>query len=167
MKELLFILFIVGFINLSAASERDSLKAKADYRKDGLSLLVVLINDKGFLDEWQRPEMPQVIPIDTYKRGDEVIPIIIFSSDGKDENGNADLTYDIKIMKPDGTTYGDFKQLEVWKNAAAPVMHLVKQPIDIRLEENDPLGLYRIEATIHDNNKKVSVDFHLAFQVIE
>ena len=148
------------------ANETDSLKAISEFKDDGLQIIVVLINDRGFFDEWQKPEMPTIESVDTYKRGDQVIPIIIFGTDRKDENGNADLTYDIIIKKPDGAIYGEFNQLNVWKDEEASVMHLVKQPIIIGIEEKDPLGIYTIDISVYENVKKQKIDFKLLFQVI-
>jgi hypothetical protein len=145
----------------------DSLQALADYNSNGVQLHLALIGDKNFFEEWQKPKMPKISSQDTYKRGDNVFPIIIFASDGKDKNGNADLSYDIAIFKPDGTVYGKFEQLEIWKDAPAPVMHLVKQPINIRIENSDPLGIYKVHIRVYENIKKLNIDFDLAFRVIE
>jgi len=167
MKQLIFSVLLFTFVSYSSAFEKDSLNAVESFNQNGLQLHFVLINDKEFIDKWEKPETPKISPIDTYKRGEDVIPIIIFSTDGKDSVGNANLTYDIKIVKPDGTIYGEFKQLEVWKDAPAPIMHLIKQPIDIHLEENDPIGIYKVQTTIYENVKKVRVNFELAFQVVK
>jgi len=148
-------------------SEDGSLSAIKNYSDNGLELHFVLIGDRNFFEEWEKPETPKISPKESYKRGDELFPIIIFSTDGKDENGNANLTYDIKIIKPDGTVYGEFKQLEVWKDSPAPEMHLIKQPVTIRLEESDLLGIYKIESTVYENNKNQKIDFKLNFQVVE
>ncbi|MGE5621291.1 MAG: hypothetical protein ACM3U0_01825 [archaeon] len=145
----------------------NALCAQRDYNSNGLQIHFVLIKDKNFFEEWKKPEMPVITTVDTYKRGEDVIPIILFSTDGKDVNGNADLTYDITITKPDGTIYGHFEQLKVWKDEPAPMMHLVKQPVIIHLEENDPAGIYKINSVIYENNKKTKAYFELAFQVAE
>lgn len=161
---LLFIFVVAGYMH---AAGNDSLNAVANYNENGLQLHCALINDKGFFDEWQKPEMPKLNFVDTYKRGDYAIPIIIFGTNGKDEHGNADLTYDISVIKPDGTIYGDFKQLELWKNEPAPMLHLVKQPICIAFENKDPLGVYHIKMVIYDNNKGAKVNIELSLQVVE
>lgn len=145
----------------------NQLCASRDYNKDGLQIHFLLIKDKNFFEEWKKPDLPTITFVDTYKRGEEVIPIILFSTDGKDDNGNADLTYDIKIVKPDGSTYGHFEQLEIWKDEPAPMMHLVRQPVVIHLEKNDPIGIYKISSVVYENNKKAKVNFDLSFQVAE
>lgn len=145
----------------------DTLCSIRNYDKDGLQIHYALIKDKNFFEEWKKPEVPKIISSDTYKKGEDVIPIIIFSTDGKDINGNADLSYDITITKPDGSQYGHFEQLELWKDEPAPVMHLVKQPIIIHIEKSDPVGIYKINSVVYENNKKVNVNFELSFQVVE
>jgi hypothetical protein len=144
----------------------DSVCASSDYSHDGLQLHCALIGNKKFFDDWQKPVTPKIEPIDTYKRGEEVFPIIVFATNGKDFQLNANLTYDITITKPDGSIYGHFEQLNVWKDSPAPVLHLLKQSIDIRLEQTDPLGVYKVYMIIYENNKKVKVDVNLSFRVI-
>jgi hypothetical protein len=146
---------------------KDDLVAQADFNDNGLQLHIVLIRDKNFFEEWKKPETPKISKVDTYKRGEDVCPIIIFSTDGKDQNGIGDITYDIFIYKPDGKVYGQFKQLKIWDYAPDSLMHLVKQPIIISLEQTDPLGIYKIHLVVHENIKKLDLDFDLAFKVTE
>lgn len=166
MKSLLWSVILLFTMNIFA-SEIDSLKALADYKSSDLQIIFALINDRGFFDEWQKPELPKISTEDTYKRGEEAIPVIIFGTDRKDVDGNANLSYDIKITKPDGSIYGEFKQLEIWNGAPAPMMHLLKQPIIISLEEKDPLGVYTVEAKVYENTKKQTISFKLTFKVVE
>lgn len=155
------------FKNNEKANTVNPLCAQRDYNSDGLQIHFVLIKDKNFFEEWKKPEMPITRTVDTYKRGEDVIPIILFSTDGKDVNGNADLSYDITILKPDGSIYGKFEQLQVWKVEPAPMIHLVKQPAIIHLEKSDPTGIYKISSVVYENNKKAKVNFDLSFQVVE
>lgn len=155
------------FENRLQPADKDSLPARVDYEKNGLHLQIALINDHNFFDEWQKPKKPNIASVGIYRRGDNIFPIIIFSTDSKDENGNADLTYDIKIFRPDGTDYSNFEQLEIWKDAPAPEMHLVKQPINISIKNSDPLGVYKVHVVVYENNKKINVAFDLSFKVIK
>ena len=154
------------FNNMHQPSDKDSLHAHIEYEKNGLHLHIALTNDHNFFDEWQKSKKPKISSVGIYTRGDNVFPIIIFSTDGKDENGNADITYDIKIFKPDGTVYSNFEQLEIWKDAWSPALHLVKQPINIRIKNSDPLGVYKVHVVVYENNKKTNVAFDLSFKVI-
>jgi hypothetical protein len=169
MKQIMFIAIFFTTISCSYAfsAGQDSVRCVRNYDTNGLQIHYALIGDKKFFDEWQKPQMPKIVPIDTFKRGEDIFPIIIFSTNAKDSLGNADLSYDITIIKPDGSVYGHFEQLTVWKNAPAPVMHLIQQPIDIHIEKNDPLGYYKVQSTVYDNNKRVKVHFDLSFRVIE
>lgn len=166
MRALIFAIALLASAGQLVAQKHDPFSADSSYSKDGLTILYTLIGDKGFFDEWAKPEPPAIVSVDTFKLGQHVIPIIIFSSNAKDEKGNANLSYDITIIRPDGKVYGHFENLTVWKDKPAPHMHLVEQPVDIGLERTDPLGIYRIESVVYDNNKRVKVNFHLAFAVI-
>jgi hypothetical protein len=154
------------FKNKFQPSDKDSLHAQIEYQKNGLRLHIALTNDHNFFGEWQKSKKPKISSVGIYTRGDNVFPIIIFSTDGKDENGNADLTYDIKIFKPDGSVYSNFEQLEIWKDAWSPTLHLVKQPINIRIKNSDQLGVYKVHVVVYENNKKTNVAFDLSFKVI-
>ncbi|MBI5471011.1 MAG: hypothetical protein HY961_01555 [Ignavibacteriae bacterium] len=151
----------------SYATASDTLRSRVEYQGDGLNIIGALIDDREFFDEWQKPQMPRIESVDTFRRGDEVIPIIIFATSAKDQNGNADLTYDITIRKPDGSVYGHHDKLVIWKDAPAPMMHLVKQPVVIRLEKTDPLGIYTIHATVFENVRNQTVPIDFSFRVIE
>jgi hypothetical protein len=145
----------------------DSLVAINTYEDNGLQLVFFVTGDVNFFTEWQKPDMPQISPVKTYKRGDDIFPIIIFGTDGKDDKGNADLTYDIDVKRPDGSIYGHFDQLIIWKDEPATMLYLAKQPLKIHIEKGDPAGIYRIEASVYENNKKVKINFSLAFKVEE
>lgn len=120
----------------------DSVRAMFNYYKDSLQLHCFLIADKNFFQKWQKPDTPKIEPVGNYKRGDDVLPIVIFATNGKDENGNADLSYDIVVTKPNGAVYAKFEQLTIWKDLPAPVMELLQQPILIHIEADDPIGIY-------------------------
>ncbi len=166
MKIIFLVIVFLSSTGQLVAQEPGTLRGDSTYNKNGLMILFTLIGDKGFFDEWAKPEPPKIVSVDTFKLGQHVIPIIIFSTNEKDQKGNANLTYDITIIRPDGKTYGHFENLTVWKDKPAPHMHLVEQPVDIGLEKTDPPGIYRIESVVLDNKKKVKVNFHLAFTVI-
>jgi hypothetical protein len=166
MKTIFLVIALLSSTGQLIAQRPDSLRADSTYNKDGLMIIFTLIGDKGFFDQWAKPESPKIVSVDSFQLGQHVIPIIIFSTNAKDQKGNANLTYDIRIIRPDGEIYGHFENLTVWKDKPAPHMHLVEQPIDVGLEKTDPLGVYKIESVVYDNNKKVKVHFHLAFTVI-
>jgi|GEM_PF-982625 len=145
----------------------DSLVAINTYQDNGLQLVFFVTGDANFFTEWQKPDMPQISPVKIYKRGDDIFPIIIFGTDGKDDKGNADLTYDIDVKRPDGSIYGHFDQLVIWKDEPATMLYLAKQPLKIHIEKGDPAGIYRIDASVYENNKKMKINFSLAFKVEE
>lgn len=163
----LVMLFLLSFTMLLWAQETDSLNAKTEYRSDDLQVFFALINDPGFFEEWEKPEPPRIAPIQTYKRGDQVIPIILFGTDRVDSLGKANLTYDITITKPSGEIYGEFKQLRIWDGPVKQLMYLLKQPVAIYLEKTDPLGKYTVAVKIYENVKKQVIDLKLCLEVVE
>ena len=137
----------------------------AVYNENGLQLQFSLVGNTNIFTDWAEKEIPKIYTVNSIRRGNWIIPIITFATDGKDTNGNANLTYDIKILNPDNSIYGEFKELVIWKDQPADYMHLLEQHIEIRIEGNDPLGTYTIEVVIHEKNMQLDIPLRLAFNV--
>jgi hypothetical protein len=150
---------------LSFAQNTDSLVSTRHYKEGGLEIGCLLMKGTSLLEEWAKPQTPVLTNASTYQRGDTILVALFVGTDAKEKNGDADVTYDATIFKPDGSIYGDFKQLDLWVNAPAPVFELVQQPIVIKVENNDPLGIYKISITVHENNLNRQVDFKMSFLV--
>jgi len=166
MMRVLYTVGLILFLQIMiCAQDADSLVSIRHYKEDGLEIGCLLMKGTSLLYEWAKPKTPVLSHTSTYQRGDTVITALFVGTEAKDKNGDADVTYDITIFKPDGSIYGDFKQLDLWRNAPAPMFELVQQPIVIKLEDNDPLGVYKISITVHENNLKKQVDFKMSFLV--
>lgn len=157
-------MLVCMFGNLFAGS-LDSLIEQDEYHKNGLDVLFFMIADTGFYQKWATADTPHIVTVVKFKRGQAALPIIIFGTDGKDDSGNANLTCDLTVIKPDGSIYAHFDNLIVWKDEPAPTMELSWSRAEIWIEQKDPLGIYRVHAIVHDNNKKVNVDLNLSFLV--
>ncbi len=149
----------------SFAVPLDSLIEKDEYHQNGLNVLFFMIADTGFYQKWATADTPHIVTVVRFKRGQVAVPIIIFGTDGKDDSGNANLTCDLTVIKPDGSIYAHFDSLVVWKDEPAPTMELSWSRTEIWIEQKDPLGLYKVHAIVHDNNKRVEADLNLSFLV--
>ena len=143
---------------------------KAVYNKDGLLIMVALVDDAyGFLEEWKKPSLadtPVVKTRTTFHRGEIVFPAINFSTDTLDSAGKANIVFDLLILRPDGSSYVDTKNKIVVDGIPPKGMGLVQDQIALKVENHDPYGKYKIRVKITDKNKKVSVDIPLAFDVV-
>jgi hypothetical protein len=93
--------------------------------------------------------------------------LIVYTFTPQAESPYPKLSYNITILKPDSTTYGKFENLSVFNGGSRVpgVMYLLNQPIDIGLEERDPLGIYRLQIEVSANGRKIMSFSDLAFEV--
>ena len=98
---------------------------------------------------------PDILILDTAKRGDVIALKLIFTGMTLRPNQSADVSFDISITRPDGELYG---------GAAHKGVEALKQPVFERdrifnsgatlvigFEPEDPLGVYHIKMTVNDN----------------
>lgn len=133
------------------------------YNENGLQLIAVLTNDGDFFNKWNSPIPPKITSVGQYNPKDTLLPILVFSSTVE----KVHLTYDIEILKPDGSTYESFKDLLVWKDEPATVMHLTKQPLVMKIEQDDPYGRYQINMVVKDILNRINVPIQLSFDVVK
>jgi hypothetical protein len=94
--------------------------------------------------------------------------VILFADPGIDAAGNANVTFDMTIRKPDGTLYIPAKTGECWRggySAASHNLQLSKGHMAIQIASGDPAGVYTIEVNVHDNIKKVDLPLKTTFEV--
>ena len=97
---------------------------------------------------------PDILVLDTAKRGDVIALKLIFTGMTLRPDRTADVSFDISITRPDGTLYGGaahkgvpaldqpvFERDRIFNSGATLV---------IGFESDDPLGDYEINMTVHD-----------------
>jgi hypothetical protein len=169
MKNVLFVLLFL-FILLPAAAvaqwhdkdgrpvaDTESMKSSDDF---GASLLLIG-DEEEFLKKWATPS--KVFPannISKIEKGGIFITPIIFAGCYANSDGNCVVTADIRVFRPDGTTYGEQRNVEVWKDKPPPpkgILGLSVGYLKILVEPQDPEGTYRVQATVTDVVKKASL----------
>jgi len=135
--------------------------------RDGFGAMMTFTDDEKVFENWQKPEQPKIRNVSTAQRGVPVHVLVIFANPGRDAKGESDVTYDAKALKPDGSVYGEFKDLEALKGEGAPSMYLQLAPaaMAIRIEPEDPAGVYTVEIVVHDNVRKVELKLKDTFTV--
>ena len=95
--------------------------------------------------------------------------MIFFVDPSTDSKGSVDVTYDMVILKPDGSIYGEQKNAVGLKGKFVVPAHqiqLAQERMGIRIEPQDPSGTYRVEVTVHDHIKKVEIRLNTTFEVV-
>ena len=128
--------------------------------RNGFGAQLWVINDEKFFEDWTKPETPHLPITKRAHRNKVVFVIILFINPGVDEDVQADVVMDVKITGPDGSIYGDFKDVEVWQGSdKVPANHiqLAAGHLGLKIEDTDQLGQYTIEAVVKDRIKNVSL----------
>ena len=73
-------------------------------------------------------------------------------------------------MAPDGSVYGEGKDINCWKNMRTPLpgeLQVCKDRMEVVIEDKDKPGRYTVEATLRDNIRGVERSFKKHFEVAE
>jgi hypothetical protein len=106
---------------------------------------------------------------------DRKVPLVIsvsFTGASRDRQGAQNVTYDVRILRPDGTVHTQQANLVAaqGKPSAASVRSndaLPAEAMGVVLPEKDPPGAYTVEAVVKDNLTKVEVTLKQRFLVSE
>ena len=146
-----------------ATPDTESMRAK-----DGFGAQFILTESTKVFDDWNKPKTPHVITLKNNEahRGVPFFTVLLFSNPGIDSKGNADVTAEITIRKPDGKIYGT-EDLAVWKgkSQATREIQLSREKLGIRIAPEDPGGTYTVEADVKDNVKNVELRLKTIFVV--
>jgi hypothetical protein len=126
------------------------------------------------LSEFDKPpDQPPIVNIQSSARvGDVVAVKLMFMGAERDANGRIDLTYDIRILAPDGAVYSgaDHKGLPAAQGPIptdAGVLDNRVAVVAIRFEAKDLPGPYKVEATLHDNIGKRDLPLSASIELLK
>ena len=139
--------------------------------KKGFGAQLYLTQSPQFFEDWNKPEIPSLITLKDNKalRNVPLFTVIFFVDPSTDSKGSVDVTYDMVILKPDGSIYGEQKNAVGLKGKFVVPAHqiqLAQERMGIRIEPQDPSGSYRVEVTVHDHIKKVEIRLNTTFEVV-
>ncbi|MGI0118262.1 hypothetical protein [Zooshikella sp. RANM57] len=106
---------------------------------------------------------------DKIKRNDFISAFIIFSGCSVNKEGNCNLVVKFRVVQPDGSIYAELPTQEAWVNKPAPGKFLQMSAgyIKIRIEDDEPLGVYQVFADITDQNSGNVISLSSKFEVLE
>lgn len=126
--------------------------------RDGPLSAIVLIIPEAELAEFDKPfdQAPNLSLMHSARVGEVVALKILFAWPQRDADGAIDVTYDVKIIGPDGKPYGEeYKGLEAIRHKVGPtngVFDNVRAILKLSFEPSDARGVYRFVVVLHDNN---------------
>ena len=129
--------------------------------------LLVVENPRAFIEEWQKPETPNIKPATEVKRGDQLGAFVLFAGCKPDAQGVCNAEVDYAVYKPDGSLYAEKKAQPLWKQQAppAPIIQLSTAILGIRMEKDDPAGEYVVKAKVSDLNADISFELETRFRL--
>jgi hypothetical protein len=124
---------------------------------------LLLISDPEFFEKWDQPShVFDFHSVDRVERGNSFVAIVAFANPSLDPDGNPILTLDMRIIKPDGALKGGIQGERAWEGPSFPDdlrdrLELTTKYLRYRVEDDDALGLYRVEATLTDTLSNTSL----------
>jgi len=131
--------------------------------------LIIVENPQAFIEEWQKPETPKIDPVSEVKRGVLMGAFVLFAGCKPDAQGRCNAEVDYSVYSPDGTSYAERKNQPLWNEAAPPktVIQLSRAILGVRMEQNDPVGDYKVKAKVKDLNAQISFELETKFRLIQ
>jgi hypothetical protein len=157
---------------LRAYFARHAPSESATGRAGGFRATLVLTEDKvAFMDVWDRPvtaREPAVWTLDRAFQGQPVFAFVLFSGAGKEGEACA-LDASLDIRRPDGTSVAAVKDIPLWRGPAPPATHLQmsEQSLEIAFDDEEPLGVYRIQIEVCDRNESRCVQLSLPLELVD
>lgn len=140
--------------------DSENIKSKAGF---GAQLWIV---EESFFEEWNQPTPPRISVLDTAKKNETLHVIMLLINPGKTTDATTDVTADLKVTAPDGSVYGEFKDVPVLQgpnDSPLNSIQLSENNMAFMIEDSDLLGLYTVEAVVKDRIKGVHLPLKIEF----
>jgi len=133
---------------------------------------VLVTPDADWEEKWNTPAeaTPHFSEAKTVGRGERVFVLIFFANPQLNRDGSADVTCDIDVTRPNGTSSihqtdavcfrGPLNSDPHHTYLSGPVIGFVGDP-------GDPLGEWLVRVTVKDNVRHVSVPLKTSFVLLE
>jgi len=133
--------------------------------------LVIVTPDADWEAKWATPAetTPHFNSIKDVKRGKEIFVLTFFANPKLTAKGEADVTCDIEIVRPDGTH-------SMQQSGAACFKGPIENPLNMQLvdavigfvgEPADPAGEWVVRITLKDNVRNVAVPLKTSFVLLD
>jgi hypothetical protein len=110
------------------------------------------IDPETLYKNWEAPtEGVAINATQQMHRGEAILTFITFRGCKADGNGNCKVTADYVAFAPDGTIYGSTKGATIWDMRPPKGVELSMAVYGIRIEQNEPLGDYKISISTTDH----------------
>lgn len=126
----------------------------------GLSVCLAIVDDPDFMNAWDATaRLSEYRPMKKTRKGGYFGITAVFSRPGSRAGEPADLRYDITVLKPDGTLYGQNSNLVLWNSRDSEQPDpgpdepcLAEEHMMVQIETGDPAGIYTVKSTVRSGN---------------
>jgi hypothetical protein len=137
----------------------------------GFGGVLVVTPDEDWEEKWNTP--PEIAPHfsggSAVERGGKLFILTIYTNPKLDNSGMANVTIDIDVERPDGSTsthaegavcfQGEFRGPPHNVHLCGPVIGFIGEP-------SDPAGTWSVQITLTDNIRKVSMPLATSFELL-
>lgn len=124
---------------------------------NGFGAVLLLTNKPDdFFKEWSNPNadyQPRINVTVSANRLETITAVILFQRCKADLKGDCDTEVDFRVLRPDGSVYAEYKGAKLLRgkqSSSVDGMQLGLEQLGFKIEADDPLGDYRIEAIVRD-----------------
>ncbi len=174
MRSLFVAISAVAFVTSVFAQWTENGKAVPDtpwrQSKGGFGVMLGITDrPKEFEEQWASSirAVPVSMP-STIERNSPAQLFVIFTGCPADAAGNCDVVATLRLLKPDGSVYGELKDVDFWTGRPAPKpgsIERARHGIGFRIETSDPAGEYRVKVDIHDRVSNITFALERRFTV--
>ena len=134
------------------------------------AMLVLSDEPEEFLTRWSRPTPGVSIrATGSVRRGVPLAPFILFIGCREGAAGLCSASFDLEVLKPDGTRFFRTDRLELWRGKPAPPAGALGLSIgyaEIELGPDDPLGRYVVRASVRDEFAGITLPLEQTFSAV-
>lgn len=127
----------------------------------GFNAALIVTPGDEFDRIWNSPpdNRPDFTKVDVLKIGEQVELHVIFTNPLVDDNNFADVTFDVKIIKPGSEVkyYAGLEGATGKVQKSSTNAYLARAFLRLKADNSDPIGEWSILITIHDNKRQSSI----------
>ncbi len=159
-------------LDLGWKDAQGRLQPDSDSRKmqNGFGGMLLVTSDADWQAKWNT--QPNTIPnfgmTDTISKGKPVFALAFFSNPKLDNHGDADISCDLDLRKPDGTASYQQQNATCFKGALQGqpgYLYLSAPVIKFIGEQDDPYGTWQVNITLKDNVGHTSLPLKTSFHL--
>ncbi len=163
---------LTACISLMGCKETETYLSEYSSKDGNFSAILMPIAEKDTA-EFEKPsnEVPHLNFKARAVRGDKIALKIVFSGMELNDDMHGNVTFDLKVLAPDGSVYpgADVKDVPALEGKVLAPSNVYSSPATmlLRFEPQDQLGIYKVTTTVRDNIAKREVFLKHDIELVE